>query len=138
MHHQRGPLGQRVLAAAIASAGCMQSAILPGCRCAQASGATGQSRGVLLHRETRGVDGLGYDCARPRRWANQGKGRQDLWRYGPIGCRRDPLVAGTGCRRREAAVPNAATRAAMVEAEEGAGASFDTVADLMSDLNAEN
>jgi DNA-damage-inducible protein J len=33
---------------------------------------------------------------------------------------------------------NATTRAAMIELEERAGASFDTVAGLMSDLNAEN
>lgn len=38
----------------------------------------------------------------------------------------------------EVRVPNAETRAAMTELEEGAGASFDSVADLMSDLNAEN
>jgi DNA-damage-inducible protein J len=34
--------------------------------------------------------------------------------------------------------PNAETQAAMAELEEGVGASFDSVADLMSDLNAEN
>jgi DNA-damage-inducible protein J len=38
----------------------------------------------------------------------------------------------------EIEVPNAETRAAMAELEQGAGASFDNVADLMSDLNAED
>jgi hypothetical protein len=35
-------------------------------------------------------------------------------------------------------VPNAETRAAMVEIEKGVGKSFDTVAELMADLNAED
>jgi hypothetical protein len=35
-------------------------------------------------------------------------------------------------------VPNAETRAAMAELEQGAGASFDSVADLVADLNAED
>jgi DNA-damage-inducible protein J len=35
-------------------------------------------------------------------------------------------------------VPNAETRAAMAELEKGAGKSFDTVAELMTDLNAED
>lgn len=34
--------------------------------------------------------------------------------------------------------PNAATRAAMAELESGAGASFDSVGDLLADLNAED
>jgi DNA-damage-inducible protein J len=38
----------------------------------------------------------------------------------------------------EIKVPNAETRAAMTELKEGVGASFDSVTDLMSDLNAEN
>ena len=38
----------------------------------------------------------------------------------------------------EVKAPNAATRAAMAELEQGAGASFDSVADLMAGLNAEN
>ena len=37
----------------------------------------------------------------------------------------------------EIKVPNAKTRAAMAELERRAGASFDGVADLMTDLNAE-
>jgi DNA-damage-inducible protein J len=35
-------------------------------------------------------------------------------------------------------VPNAETRAAMAELEKGAGKSFDTVAELIADLNAED
>jgi DNA-damage-inducible protein J len=35
-------------------------------------------------------------------------------------------------------MPNAETRAAMAELERGAGAPFDSVADLMGDLNAED
>jgi DNA-damage-inducible protein J len=38
----------------------------------------------------------------------------------------------------EIKVPNAETRAAIAEVEQGAGKSFDSVADLMSDLNAED
>jgi DNA-damage-inducible protein J len=38
----------------------------------------------------------------------------------------------------EIKVPNAETRAAMAELEEGASASFDSVAELMADLNAED
>jgi DNA-damage-inducible protein J len=38
----------------------------------------------------------------------------------------------------EIKVPNAESRAAMAELEEGAGASFDSVAELMADLNAED
>ena len=38
----------------------------------------------------------------------------------------------------EIKVPNAETRAAMAELEQGAGESFDNVADLMADLNAED
>jgi len=38
----------------------------------------------------------------------------------------------------EIEVPNAATRAAMAELEREAGASFDNVADLMAELNAED
>jgi DNA-damage-inducible protein J len=38
----------------------------------------------------------------------------------------------------EIEVPNAKTRAAMAELEQGAGASFDGAAELMSDLNAED
>ena len=38
----------------------------------------------------------------------------------------------------EIKAPNAETRAAMAELEQGAGASFDGVADLMADLNAED
>jgi DNA-damage-inducible protein J len=38
----------------------------------------------------------------------------------------------------EIKVPNAETRAAMAELEREAGTSFDGVADLMADLNAEN
>jgi DNA-damage-inducible protein J len=38
----------------------------------------------------------------------------------------------------EIKVPNTATRAAMAEIERGAGASFDRVAALMADLNAED
>lgn len=38
----------------------------------------------------------------------------------------------------EIKVPNAETRAAMLELEQGAGKSFDSVAELMSDLNAED
>ena len=38
----------------------------------------------------------------------------------------------------ELKVPNAETRAAMTELEQGSGASFDNVADLMADLNAED
>jgi DNA-damage-inducible protein J len=38
----------------------------------------------------------------------------------------------------EIKVPNAKTRAAMAELEEGASASFDSVAELMADLNAED
>jgi DNA-damage-inducible protein J len=38
----------------------------------------------------------------------------------------------------EIKVPNAETRAAMAELEEGAGKSFGRVADLMADLNAED
>jgi DNA-damage-inducible protein J len=38
----------------------------------------------------------------------------------------------------EIKVPNAETRAAMAEIEQGAGASFDSVADLVADLNAED
>lgn len=38
----------------------------------------------------------------------------------------------------EIKVPNAETRAAMAELERGAGKSFDGVADLMADLNAED
>ena len=38
----------------------------------------------------------------------------------------------------EIKAPNAETRAAMAELERGAGASFDGVADLMADLNAED
>jgi DNA-damage-inducible protein J len=38
----------------------------------------------------------------------------------------------------EIKVPNAETRAAMGELEQGAGASFDSVADLVADLNAED
>lgn len=38
----------------------------------------------------------------------------------------------------EIKVPNAETRAAMAELERGAGKSFDGVADLMVDLNAED
>jgi len=38
----------------------------------------------------------------------------------------------------EIKVPNAETRAAMAELERGAGRSFDSVADLMTDLNAED
>jgi DNA-damage-inducible protein J len=35
-------------------------------------------------------------------------------------------------------MPNAETRAAMVELEDGAGKSFDSVADLIADLSAED
>ncbi len=35
-------------------------------------------------------------------------------------------------------VPNAETRAAMAELDQGAGTSFDKLADLMTDLNAED
>jgi DNA-damage-inducible protein J len=35
-------------------------------------------------------------------------------------------------------VPNAETRAAMAEIEKGTGKSFDTVVELMADLNAED
>ena len=38
----------------------------------------------------------------------------------------------------EIKVPNAETRAAMAELEQGAVKSFDTVAELMADLNAED
>ena len=38
----------------------------------------------------------------------------------------------------EIKVPNAETRAAMAELEKGAGKSVDTVAELMTDLNAED
>jgi len=38
----------------------------------------------------------------------------------------------------EIKVPNAETRAAIAELDRGAGVSFDSVADLMSDLNAED
>jgi DNA-damage-inducible protein J len=38
----------------------------------------------------------------------------------------------------EIKVPNAETRVAMAELEHGTGASFDSVADLMADLNAED
>lgn len=38
----------------------------------------------------------------------------------------------------EIEVPNAETRAAMTELERGKGASFDSVGDLMADLNAED
>jgi DNA-damage-inducible protein J len=38
----------------------------------------------------------------------------------------------------EIKVPNAETRAAMAELEKGVGKSFDTVAELMADLNAED
>jgi len=38
----------------------------------------------------------------------------------------------------EIKVPNAETRAAMAELEQGAGTSFDSVAELMTDLNAED
>ena len=38
----------------------------------------------------------------------------------------------------EIKVPNAETRAAMAELERGSGASLDGVADLMTDLNAED
>ena len=38
----------------------------------------------------------------------------------------------------EIKVPNAETRAAMAEIEKGASKSFDTVAELMADLNAED
>ena len=38
----------------------------------------------------------------------------------------------------EVKVPNAETRAAMAELERGAGRSFDSVAELMADLNAED
>jgi len=38
----------------------------------------------------------------------------------------------------EIKVPNAETGAAMAELERGAGRSFDSVADLMTDLNAED
>jgi DNA-damage-inducible protein J len=38
----------------------------------------------------------------------------------------------------EIKIPNAETRAAMAELEKGAGASFDSVADLIADLNAED
>ncbi len=38
----------------------------------------------------------------------------------------------------EIEIPNAETRAAMAELEQGAGKSFDSVAALMADLNAEN
>ena len=38
----------------------------------------------------------------------------------------------------EIKVPNAETRAAMAELERGAGRSYDSVADLMADLNAED
>jgi DNA-damage-inducible protein J len=38
----------------------------------------------------------------------------------------------------EIKVPNTETRAAMAELDKGAGGSFDSVADLMADLNAEN
>ena len=38
----------------------------------------------------------------------------------------------------EIQVPNAETRAAMAELEQGAGAPFDSVADLMTELNAED
>jgi DNA-damage-inducible protein J len=38
----------------------------------------------------------------------------------------------------EIKVPNAETRAAMAELEQGEGTSFDTVSELMSDLNADD
>jgi DNA-damage-inducible protein J len=38
----------------------------------------------------------------------------------------------------EIKIPNAESRAAMAELEDGAGASFDNVAELMADLNAED
>jgi DNA-damage-inducible protein J len=38
----------------------------------------------------------------------------------------------------ETKVPNAETRAAIAELEKGAGKSFDSVAELMTDLNAED
>jgi DNA-damage-inducible protein J len=38
----------------------------------------------------------------------------------------------------EIKVPNAETRAAMAELEKGVGKSFDTVAELMADLNVED
>jgi DNA-damage-inducible protein J len=38
----------------------------------------------------------------------------------------------------EIKIPNAETRAAMAELEQGAGKSFDSAAALMADLNAEN
>ena len=38
----------------------------------------------------------------------------------------------------EIKVPNVETRAAMAELEKGVGKSFDTVAELMADLNAED
>lgn len=38
----------------------------------------------------------------------------------------------------EIRIPNAETRAAMTELEQGAGKSFDSAAELIADLNAEN
>ena len=47
-------------------------------------------------------------------------------------------AAADGAMPFEIKVPNAETRAAMAELEPGAGASFDSVADLMADLNAKD
>ena len=107
--------------------------------------ATGQSQGASLHRSLRerGVlHGRRDGCTRPRRRAGQERGCQGPRRYGSFRFRRDPAATGRVAADKtlpfEVRVPNAETRAAMTELEEGAGASFDSVADLMSDLNAEN
>lgn len=104
-------------------------------------GAEGRSHIVVLNIAER-FDGLGYGSARPHRRAGQGKGRQGPRRYGPIGFRRDPAAVGPCAAEKalsfEIKVPNAETRAAMAELERGGGASFDSVADLMAELNAKD
>ena len=88
------------------------------------------------------MNGLSYGCARPHRWAGEGKGRQVLADMGLSVSDAIRLllvrVAIDKALPFEANVPNAETRAAMAELEQGAGKSFDSVADLIADLNAEN
>ena len=79
----------------------------------------------------------------PHRRAGQGEGRQGSRRYRPVGSRRDTGCSWSALRPRRALpfeieVPNAETRAAMAELEQGTGKAFDSVAELIADLNAED
>ena len=88
------------------------------------------------------MNGLSYGCARPHRWAGEGKGRQVLADMGlSVSDAIRLLLVRVAAERAmpfEIKAPNAETRTAMAELEQGAGKSFDSVAELMADLKAED